>query len=546
GVKTTSISGLIIQTDMLSFESPEAITRDPMLLMRIFEESARLKVPLSAEGRRLCHDFLHLVDASFLSSPDSVKAFERILTLATRDFNVLDDMLTTGFLTRWIPQMSNIINLIQYDEYHLYPVDRHTLKTVQNLKNVGAGYDTSQDPLCMEFYHGLKNRKLLLWAALLHDIGKGQAGKNHAAKGADIARAILAQKGYSPQQIETVAFLITQHLFLIENATRRDIDDESTAFFCARKIENIEQLKMLYLLTVADSSSTGPKAYNDWSLTLLRDLTMKVLRILKSGELTSPKTVAAVEKKKRDLIATSKTDNAREKLEAMLTVMSPRYLIYASTQEINEHIRLYERLGRQDFVSQVTQKESSNNRTVTVCATDKSGLFSKMSGAFTLSGFDILDARAFTWTNQVALDIFEVTAPPDYELEDERWEKAWDHLRASLRGEIDLREVVAEKMAAYQPVKKRPKMRPHRVVVDNESSSFFTIVEVYTYDYPGLLFLVTDVFFQERLDVWVAKIATKADQVVDVFYVRTFEEQKIYGTDNEMALKQAILNALEH
>jgi [protein-PII] uridylyltransferase len=259
-------------------------------------------------------------------------------------------MLSTGFLARLIPEMKTIQNRIQYDEYHLYPVDRHSIKAVQTIKNFGGPEDDVKDPLCAEFYSGLKNRKLLLWAALLHDIGKGLAGGDHSGKGARIVPDILVRMGYTEPQIQTVAFLVKEHLFLMKTATRRDINDEATALMCARRIKDIDHLKMLYLLTVADASATGPKAWNSWTLLLLRDLTLKILKILERGELASREVLESVEAKKEVLIKAARTREERRQTAEFISVMSPRYMLNCEPEEIERHMTLHAQLGKSAFV----------------------------------------------------------------------------------------------------------------------------------------------------------------------------------------------------
>ncbi len=543
--RKTPIKGLVVKKEMLSFSSSEAILKDPSLLIQIFEESARLKIPLRAEGKRLVTEFLHLMNNGFITAKDNLKSFERILFMVTYEFNVLDDMLSTGFLTRWIPEFKQIVHLIQYDEYHLYPVDHHSLRTVQAIKELGTSNGHGTDHLYKAFYSGLKNRKLLHWAALLHDIGKGHSTSDHSQKGAEIVTTILEKKGYTTSQIETVAFLVQEHLLLAKTATRRDLNDETTAILCATKIKDIARLKMLYMLTMADSYATGPKAWNDWALTLLRDLTIKVLRILEKGELVSPQLLQSTEEKKQRVLARTKKQKEREYIENLLPNMSPRYMLAADPDEIFSHAQLFKTLGGNGFVWQVEKLDIPNYRTVTICAKDRPGLFSKFAGALTLGGFDIWDAKVFTWRNNTALDIFGIKAPLDYELETERWEKTHQYLMDALEGRLDLADALQRKMADYRSKRILPKTKPHRVTIDNESSSFFTIIEVYTYDFPGLLFSITDTLYRNEVDVWVAKIATKADQVVDVFYTRSFEGQKIEDEDQENFLKQAILSQIQ-
>jgi [protein-PII] uridylyltransferase len=524
---------------MLNYTSSEEILSASDLLLSIFEESMRLKIPLSAEAKRMVKEFGYLVDTDFRTLASNVKTFERILLTPAPTFNVLKEMLSTGFLVRFIPEFKLIFNRIQYDEYHLYPVDKHLLRTVQIIKNFTADNDAT-DPLCVDLYKALKRKKLLLWAALLHDIGKGDQAGDHSKGGAKIAGKILSKKGFELKDIETVSFLIERHLFLIKTATRRDIHDEETAILCARTIKEIDRLKMLYLLTVADSMATGPKAWNDWMQTLLRDLFLKVLNVLEKGELASREAVKVVEKKQYQVLSQASSPESKKDLEELFNVFSPRYLLYANTDQIVEDVRLYESLGENDFAWNITKSADANTRVVRICAKDRPGLFSSISGIFTLNNIDIIDAQIFTWRNQIALDIFNVKPPPDQLFEDERWERAEKNLQSALSGDLDLAKAISEKMAAYRSFKTLGLKRPHRIVIDNDSSSFFTIVEVFTYDFPGLLFNITDALFRCKLDIWVAKIATKADQVVDVFYVRDFDGQKVDSPDQVAAIKTAI------
>ena len=537
--KQSNVNGIEIIRDMLNYTSSEEIVSSPDLLLSIFEESMRLKIPLSAEAKRMAREFGYLVDTDFRNLASNVKIFERILLTPAPTFNVLKEMLSTGFLVRFIPELKWIVNRIQYDEYHLYPVDKHLLRTVQKIKNFALG-DDATDPLCVDLYKELKNKKLLLWAALLHDIGKGDLAGDHSQGGATIAGKVLSEKGFKLKDIETVSFLIEKHLFLIKIATRRDIHDEETAIFCARTIKEIERLKMLYLLTVADSMATGPKAWNDWIQILLRDLFFKVLSVLEKGELASREAVKVVEKKKYQVLGQASSPESKKNLEELFNVFSPRYLLYAHTSQIMEDIKLYESLGENDFAWNITKSDDANTRIVRICAKDRPGLFSSISGIFTLNNIDIIDAQIFTWRNRIALDIFNVKPPPEQLFEDERWERVEKNLQSALSGDLDLAKALGEKMAAYRSVKTLGLIRPHRIVIDNDSSSFFTIVEVFTYDFPGLLFTITDALFKCKLDIWVAKIATKVDQVVDVFYVRDFHGQKVDSPDQVAAIKTVI------
>ncbi len=209
-------------------------------------------------------------------------------------------------------------------------------------------------------------------------------------------------------------------------------------------------------------------------------------------------------------------------------------------------MKLYRKLSRNnsDFLWKIDQAPDANTRAVTICAPDRPGLISKIAGVFTLNNIDILDVQVFTWRNNIALDIFKVKPPPDPILEDEKWNRTAENLSAALAGELDLTVALKKKVRTYRNGNAGLATKPHRVTLDNTSSSFFTIIEVFTYDFPGLLYSITDAIYRCDLNIWVAKIATKADQVVDVFYVRDINGQKVDLPEQVEAIKAALMERL--
>jgi [protein-PII] uridylyltransferase len=539
-VKKTVVEGLLVKRDRLAFASPEAIVKQPLLLMEIFKESSRLKIPLGIEAKRLVREFSFLMDEMYVDSPLVVKCFEQILVTHAPDFNVLNEMLNTDVLVVFIPQMKAIIDRIQHDQYHLYPVDRHSLRVVQTIKGFATPGETLKDSLCANLYKELKHRKPLLWAALLHDIGKGVEGPSHSDSGAEITREILIKKGLVQKDVETISFLVKSHLRLIITATRRDISDEETAISFAREIKDVGRLKMLYLLTVADSMATGPKAWNEWAAALLRSFFLKVLNILEGGELANSEAVAALEEKKAKALALGGPSRDPAGLERLFALMSPRYLLYTTAENMLTHADLHGRMSEGEFAWKIEKVKDVHTRHVTICAKDRPGLFSKIAGVFTLNGLDILASQIFTWRNNIALDIFDIVAPRDQIREDERWLRAEKDLEDALSGKLDLAAALKKREVPVGARKPDLSRRPHKVVVNNTGSSFFTIIEVFAYDFPGLLFGVTDALFRCKLDIWVAKIATSSDQVVDVFYVRDFDGQKVDSPELTAVIRTSI------
>ncbi len=547
-LKETQVKGLKFNRGMLNFVSPEEILSDPLLIARIFEESAVHKAPLSAEARRLIKEFNFAVrKPEYRRSPEAVEAFEKVLARPANEANALNAMLDTGYLINFIPEFRSVVDRIQFDQYHLYPVARHLLLAVQRLKEITSMKSEHSDPLARKIYQEIRSKRALLWATLLHDIGKAEPTSGHSARGADMARKICVEKGLSQADTDTVIFLIQDHLVLFETATRRDINDEETSLKVARHVEKPERLKMLYLLSVADAMATGPKAWNDWTASLMRSLFFKVINVMEKGELVSRRAIRTMEEKKERVLISARTGEEKDANMALLNVMSPRYLLYTPSQEIPQHIDLYRQLQGRPFVWQIEKSKDGLTRTITLCAKDRPGLLSRVAGVMTLNSINILDVRIFTWRNNTALDIFEVTAPPDPIFEDERWQRIAKQLQDALGDKLDLSKELRAKEGGFKSIQSKAmtKDRPQQVTIDNETSSFFTVIEVTAWDFPGLLYRVTDAIFRCHLDIWIAKTATQVDQVVDVFYVRSFDGEKVDSEDEEALICSTIEAVLQ-
>ncbi|MBF0200317.1 MAG: HD domain-containing protein [Desulfamplus sp.] len=587
--KPTQYEGIVIRDRRLDFESMERVPGEPDLILKIFVESGRLQKPLSIEARRIVGEFAYLVDDAFRKDKTNVEAFEKILAASLWEFNVLNVMLSTGLLVRFLPEFGSILNKIQYNQYHLFPVDKHSIRCVQIINSFkGKKVDPAHE-FYATVYRELKGRKLLLAAALLHDIGKGDPDREHSLRGAEITRKIMTRSGYTDAEVEETVFLVLNHLFLIKTATRRDISDEETAIFCAGRIQKIGLLRKLYLLTVADSMATGPKAWNDWTQALLRDLFLKTAATIKNRDVATLRTSRIIEKKRDEVmllaapfevgVSGQKDDNgiknhnkrkdhncgiangnrhingynhdpgsalwSRDTLLKTLDSLNHRYLLYASPREILEHLALYRALNAKggDFIWSVTAEKDSDIRTVAICGLDRPGLYSKIAGVFFLNGLNIMGSQAYSLMGNWALDIFKVMPPRDRIFENEKWEKAEMQLRQALRDDMFLDRLKEKIPVSITPVSGQVAV-PDQVRIDNEVSSFFTVVEVFTHDFPGLLFVITDTLYRLGLDVRVAMVATKIDQVVDVFYVRYADNGKIDDPGDGMRIRDSILDAL--
>jgi [protein-PII] uridylyltransferase len=542
--RLTKTSGLVIQKRRLYFANTVVILQHPELLLKIFLESGRRRIPLSIEARRVVSEFLHLVDDDIRTDPANIKIFKQILALSFWEFNVLNVMLSTGILERIIPEYKAIRNKIQYNHYHLFPVDKHSIRCVQvinSFREPGTDVNTS---LYASVYKEVRNKNLLRVTALLHDIGKSDPAKEHSNTGAEIAGPILERLGFNPTETTDAQFLIRHHLLLAKTATRRDVFDEETAVYTANKVGKIRLLRMLFLLTVADSMATGPKAWNEWTENLIKDLFLKTMRILKTGELASKKAQRLILRKKEEVTALlgdiwQETDTPKQ-----LDALSKRYLLNMPAIHIADHIKLYKNLGNRQFIWQISREDDSDIRTVSICGREKPGFYSKIAGVFFLNRIDIVASQAYPLGDTHILDIFKVMAPSDRIFETEKWEKAEQDLTQALADDYFLDKVV-DKIPAHITIASGRRPEPNQVRIDNDTSSFFTIIEVLTYDFAGLLFTITNTLYRCGANVNVAMVGSKVDQIMDIFYVRSLEnDQKIQDPEELKQIKTAILERL--
>jgi len=524
----------------IRFNSATDILSDPLLLMTIFEQSSRVDCPLSMEARRLVSEFLSLVDDGFRRARKASRSFLNIIN-STNAFEVLIQMEEIGFLSSFIPEFAKITKRVQFDAYHTFPVGRHSLETLRRLKGLHA----EKEMLLLDIFLELPDPGPLFLAGLFHDIGK--IGKGHAARGAEISRKILKRLEYPEETTEDVLFLIRHHLLLVETATRRDLSDEKSVVQCARIIGNTERLRMLYLLTCADSMATGPRAWNDWIANLVQELFFKVLHILERGELA---TVDASHKVQQTMDQVRQASYFEEKgvdPEPFFEVMSPRYLLATTPRDIIRHIEMVLRMREQCrkdagdvFSFDAKENPVEDCSEITFLARDRPGLFADMAGVLALNGVNILSADIYTWRDGTAVDIFKVTKPLDTIDPGRIWQKVKQDLERTFKGKLSLTYRLGQKRASAFLSNHEVPSRSPQVIMDNSSSDFFTVVEVFADDRVGLLHLIAKTLFDLRLDIRIAKIATKGDQIADVFYVRDLEGQKIEDEEHLREIEEAL------
>ncbi|MBT8763966.1 [protein-PII] uridylyltransferase [Desulfohalobiaceae bacterium Ax17] len=533
----------------LSFQTPEAILSNNLLILEIFKQSALLGAPLSWETRRLIGQLVPMTMTSLQSHVHAGQRFLDILLSQKADF-ALEQMLETGFLGSFIPEFGLVQDQVQFDAYHTYPVGQHSVKTVSFLCN----FARDDEDFLSEYLSDYVADAALRLAALLHDIGKGQKG--HARVGAKLARKILARLRIDEAIIAQTAFLIEHHLLLIKTATRQDLEDESVIINLASQIGSVHRLALLTLLSYADSKATGPKAWNPWVEALLKEIFFKVRKILEQGSLASPHAAHKMATTRDRLRSLAKNDFDFEQLEELLDALPSRYLLHFSPETIHAHLLLIKRLfqegkansfkgGCKGFILDAHENSQARCWELTVVSYDEPGLFMNIAGVLALNNINILSADLNVFKNDIVVNVFRVSNPPDPLFAGEFWDKVAHDLKRVMTGRLslDYRLSLKKQKSDYLQRVEIPEYKPE-VIIDNNSSDFYTVIEVIANDRVGLLYDIGATLLNLRLDIVFAKLATHKDQVADIFYVLNVEREKILDPEQEQEIRMALMQRL--
>ncbi|HEY2988895.1 MAG TPA: [protein-PII] uridylyltransferase [Candidatus Binatia bacterium] len=552
--------GVLISRGALWITKPSILTSHPENLIAIFADAQRNKVEISHETRELVRQHLDLIDDKFRRAQAVNALFLGILKYKERVYEALTEMHRTGVLGALIPEFGRLLCMALHDLYHIYTVDQHSLRLVKELEHLKAGEFRDQLPLLTQLARETEKSEILYLGLLFHDIGKGLGG-GHSELGRDIARGIAGRMGLDVDDTAQLEALVLHHLLLAHTAFRRDIDDDKLVLDFAKKLGTVSNLKMLYLLTYADMKSVGPQVWNQWKASLLEQLYLSALQVLEGleeGEFRTEDRLSKIRRIQARLEPRLSGRNPPEKIQAFFGSMPERYFLSTPEEDVPSHLELIERFEKltaaskvdgqfksQVYVSAVRHMPDKEYSEITICTTDRPGLFANIAGVFAAMGLDILSARIITRKDGLILDVFRIShmGASEVVMKTERWDRVRSLLESALGGKIDVAKVV-EQSARPSLLKKRVPKVPTAVLIDNRASEDFTIVEVYTQDRIGVLFTITHTLHRLGLSIHLAKISTNVDQVADVFYVADEHGGKIHDAARLETIRRDLYQTL--
>ena len=532
--------GFRIEGGRIAIENDEAFADDPVRLIEIFRIAQQEGRDIHPRVLRLIHQSLALIDQPVRDDARANRLFMALLTDPHDAETALRRLNESGVLGRFVPDFGRVIAQTQHDMYHVYTVDEHTVRAVGILTGIEGGRHEEELPLASEIVHEVLSREVLYVATFLHDIAKGRGG-DHSELGAEIAETLCPRLGMSDEQTETVAWLVREHLLFSHTAFKRDINDPKTVADFVGRVQSIERLRLLLVLTAADIRAVGPGRWNGWKGSLLRELYRQAEDVLTGGHAAAGRE-ARLAAARADLRARlDGWDDAR--FQAYADRFATPYWLTADAETHARHAAIVAR-AEADPAAVIVETRVDQFRAVTevtLYAPDRPGLFASLAGATAQAGASIVDAKAFTTADGMALDSLWLQ-DRDGGAYDEgaKLARLKSLVGQAVRGEIEFD--VAGK--PHFPARTEVFQIKPRVLVDNKASNSHTVIEINGRDRPGLLHDVARVLTALNLSISSAHISTFGTRAVDVFYVKDRYGLKVTKDRPIDELTQRLIEAL--
>jgi [protein-PII] uridylyltransferase len=543
--------GLKLTNDQVSIEDVGALEEEPALALRVYDEAVRRELVVYPFAR----DAIARVASSpsfcerLRQSPEAARLFVKLCTTVQRTKigggSVLTELHDVGLLTAMIPEFLPVVGRVHHDVYHTYTVDVHSVAALDRLRTLIRGEMAAEHPLASRIAAEISRPQVMFFAALLHDIGKDEGGKEHPERGHDMAREVLARLGVSESDAREIQFLILKHLRMYHVATRRDIDDPTTIENFSNEVHGREGLRELYLLTICDVSTTSPTALTNWKARMLEELYLSTDALLASGPTAQRE--ERLEIVRKAVLEQCPERGEREFLTHFLAAMPERYLYANEPSDIVRHSR-FARAAQMKQVNVTVMTTADPYAELGFIADDRPGLLAMITAALAAARIKVVSAQVYNWVDTFgrtrALDLFWVRAGTSAQAAGRaiaRLEKDFERLLSRELSPADL-VTGGERSNSWSD---RPSPRVATDVhVDNRAASKHSVIEVTTKDQVGLLFWLANTLQSLGLTITLAKINTEGTQVADVFYVTDAEGKKVTDPDTIELIRSRLTSVI--
>ena len=536
-----SLGDFELEGGRLNAKDPEIFSKDPVNFLRMFHVAQENDLEFHPQILKLVNQDLKFIDKKLRHDQKANSLFLEILTSKKGPERILRRMNEAQVFGRFIPDFGKVVAQMQYDMYHVYTVDEHTIIMLGILFKIEKRELEEIAPTASSVVGKVISRRELYVAVLLHDIAKGRGG-DHSILGEKVARRLCPRFGMTAEETETVAWLVRWHLLMSYAAFKRDINDPKTIEDFTAIVRSPERLRLLLVLTVADIRAVGPNVWNSWKGTLLSELYWLAEEAL-LGHSSIKAQTARIEKVHDDLEKELISWTSKE-LHTHFKRGYPSYWLTYDKDTLVRHANLIKK-ANDDKTALTVNTLIDSDRGITeviVYTADHPGLFSRIAGALASAGANVVDAKITTMRNGMALDSFWVQDGNGNDFEDTT--RLTNAISETLSSGIHLGQLLASRPNKL-PQRAQAMDVPNRVLIDNKASSTHTVIEVNGRDQPGLLHRLTKSLAEQNLQISSAKISTYGASIVDVFYVKDLFGLKLHENKRLESIKDFMLKALE-
>jgi [protein-PII] uridylyltransferase len=531
--------GYQVVNNRLTVTDEDAFLSDKLNLLRLFEEVLRTGMLIHPDAMRLVKSNLDLIDNDMRTTPEAQRIFLDLMLKHGNPERALRRMNELGVLGAFIPEFENIVAMMQFNMYHSYTVDEHTIQCITNLAQIERGELVEDLPLVSSILEKGVNRKVLYVALLLHDIAKGRP-EDHSILGAQMVRKIAPRLGLKPDEVDTVEWLVRYHLLMSDMAQKRDIADPRTVRDFAKLVKTVKRLDLLCVLTVCDIRGVGPNTWNNWKAVLIRALHSQTLDALENGLEDLNRNNRGKEAKKN--LRVQLKDWPRKDIQIET---SRHYDPYWQGHHVTAHVvfaNLLRNTSEDEIRMDLHPDEDRDATRACFIMADHPGIFARLTGALALVGANVVDARSYTTKDGYVADAFWIQDNDGQPFEASKLPRLREMIRKTLMGEVVTREAIKDR----DKVKKRERAFkvPTHISFDNDGSEIYTIIEVDTRDRPGLLHDLTRTLASLNVYIANAVIATYGEQAVDTFYVKDMFGLKYRSLDKQATLEKKLREAI--
>ncbi|ANK12509.1 [protein-PII] uridylyltransferase [Erythrobacter neustonensis] len=532
--------GYIVEGGRLRAPGDAWFRADPVRLIEVFQLAEAEGLEIHPETMRQAGRDAKLIDGKLRRDRRANALFLDLLSGRKDPETSLRWMNETGVFGRFVPDFGRVNAQMQFDMYHHYTVDEHTIRAIGLLSQIERGLLAGDHPRATREFPKLASRRALYVAVLLHDIAKGRGG-DHSVLGADVAYKLGPRFGLDEKETDLVAWLVLQHLLMSRTAQKRDLTDPKTIEDFVTEVQSLERLRNLAILTAVDIRAVGPGTWNSWKGQLLGELYDAAQERLRLGHKGNGRKGRVTAKKDAVQRLLGDADHLVDTIGAQL---GDAYWIAEPEDIIASNLVQYDAaIASKNQLSIACEVDETRGATrVSVIAADHPGLFYRMAGGIHLAGANIIDARIHTARSGYAVDNFLVQDQNGQPFREAgqmaRIEKG---IRDALLAQVELVPKLAARPLAHSRAKAFD-VAP-RVDFDNDASNHFTVIEVTARDRPALLNRLAHALYKANLIVHSAHITAYGEAAADTFYVTDLTASKIKAPDRLAEIEAALLAA---